>query len=74
MGTLEPGRTIEYTKVGTTTYARYKGENKWWAVGWQAETRLTYAEWQEMCRLAETNQTLNTLLEKTINTYKLMKN
>ena len=76
MGTLEPGRQLEYAKVGTAVYARYKGDSHWWAAGWESplETHITYAEWQDMRRLAETNPTLNALMEKTINTYRLMKN
>ena len=75
MGSLKPGKSIIYERDDKgTVWARYHGETERWIVG---ETRASYSpdysEWRELNEAAEQNPTLRALLEKTINTYRLIK-
>ena len=76
MGNLKPGKSIDYERDNNgTVWARYHGETKRWIAGGPAESNsiYDYREWQGMLAAAEQNPTLHSLLEKTINTYRLMR-
>jgi len=75
MGSLEPGRTIIYENDGKTVYGRYHGETKRWVVGSTVDSQydFDYNEWKDMMELAKHNFTLRLLIDKCINTYRLMK-
>jgi len=75
MGSLEPGKTIVYERNNNTVYGRYHGETERWVVGNTVDTQsvLDYTEWQEMTAAAHSNPTLKSLIDKCINTYRLLK-
>ena len=76
MGNLKPGKAIAYEKDDQgRVWGRYHGETERWLVGGPAETSaLTgYQDWLGLLEAAEQNPTLGALLEKTINTYRLIK-
>ena len=76
MGNLKPGKTIAYEKDDQgRVWGRYHGETERWLVGGPAEKSALneYQEWRELKEAAEQNPTLRALLEKTINTYRLIK-
>jgi len=75
MSKLDTGKTIVYERNNNTVYGRYHGEIKRWIVGSTVdlESVLDYAEWQEMTAAARCNPTLKSLVDKCINTYRLMK-
>jgi len=75
MGSLEPGRTIIYENDGRNVYGRYQGEQERWIVGSAIDSQsvLDFNEWQDMMRIAHSNPTLKSLVDKCINTYRLTK-
>jgi len=76
MGNLKPGKSIVYEQDDKgTVWARYHGETKRWIVGETAESNgiYDYREWRDLIKTAEENPALSKLLEKTVNTYRLMK-
>ena len=76
MGNLKPGKTIAYEKDDRgRVWGRYHGETERWLVGGPAEKSdlNEYQEWRDMLAVAEENPALQKLLEKTLNTYRLMK-
>lgn len=76
MGNLKPGKAIAYERDNKgTVWARYHGETERWIVGRHSENYsiCDYIEWRDLKETAEENSTLGALLEKTINTYRLIK-
>jgi hypothetical protein len=75
MGSLKPGKCIVYERDDKgTVWGRYHGETKRWIVGEHAENSIyDYREWRDLVKTAQQNSTLRHLLEKTINTYRLIK-
>jgi hypothetical protein len=76
MGSLKPGKSVVYERDDNgTVWARYHSETKRWIVGEPAENNsiYDYREWRDLVKTAQQNSTLRHLLEKTINTYRLMK-
>ena len=76
MGNLKPGKTIIYERDDKgRIFARYEGELERWEVGGPAECSLflEYGEWRDMWELSKENSTLRSLIDKCINTYRLIK-
>ena len=75
MSKLDTGKTIIYERNNNTVYGRYHGETERWIVGSTVdpESVLDYTEWQEMTAAAHSNPVLKSLIDKCINTYRLMK-
>ena len=76
MGSLEPGKNIVYEKDDKgVVWGRYHGESERWQVGGTVERSyfLDYAEWRDMTEMAENNPNLKSLIDKALNTYRLMK-
>jgi len=76
MGSLKPGKSIIYERDDKgTIWARYHGETERWIVGGASNEQIfcDYAEWRDILEAARENPTLGALLEKTINTYRLIK-
>ena len=75
MGSLKPGKTIVYENDGNTVYGRYQGEAQRWVVGTTVDSQrvLDYNEWQDMMEMAQHNPNLKSLIDKALNTYRLMK-
>lgn len=79
---LIPGEPLIYERANGVVYARYRDrpDIKRWIVGGDpgAVARaqgdlLDYAEWQNLCELAQTNETLKKLLDKLVVTYYIIK-
>jgi len=79
---LQPGEKLIYERNDGVVYARYadKPEVKRWIVGGdpagvaRAQGKLLdYAEWQKLCELAQTNETLKKQLRNLVNTYYMVK-
>lgn len=79
---LQPGEKLIYERNDGVVYARYadKPEVKRWIVGGdpagvaRAQGKLLdYAEWQKLCELAQTNETLKKQLRNLVNTYFMVK-
>ena len=79
---LIPGEPLIYERANGVVYARYrdKPEIPRWIIGGDpgAVARaqgdlLDYAEWQNLCELAQTNETLKKLLDKLVVTYYIIK-
>ena len=76
MGSLKPGKSIAYERDDRgRVWGGYYGETERWPVGEPAEKSALheYREWRDMLAVAEENPALQKLLEKTLNTYRLMK-
>tara|TARA_B100001057_G_scaffold501104_1_gene620580 strand:- start:67 stop:324 length:258 start_codon:yes stop_codon:yes gene_type:complete len=82
MGKLLPGEALIYERADGVVYARYrdKPEIERWIVGGdpggvaRAQGKLLdYSEWQNLCEIAQTNQTLKKLLNKLVTTYYMIK-
>ena len=82
MGKLIPGQALIYERADGVVYARYrdKPEIERWIVGGDPGgvaraqgNLLDYSEWQNLCDLAQTNQTLKKLLNKLVITYYMVK-
>jgi len=75
MGSLKPGKTIVYDIDNNVVYARYQGESQRWIVGATVSSQSVYDynEWRDMVKMAQHSPMLKSLLDKTINTYRLMK-
>lgn len=79
---LYEGEKLIYERYDGVVYARYanKPEIKKWIVGGdptgvaRAQGKLLdYAEWQKLCELAQTNETLKKQLRNLVNTYYMVK-
>ena len=77
-GKLIPGEPLIYERSDGVVYAHYrdKPEIPRWIIGGdpggvaRAQGKLLdYSEWQQLCELAETNVTLNMLMDKLVITY-----
>ena len=82
MDKLIPGEPLIYERADGVTYARYrdKPEIKKWIVGGdpagvaRAQGKLLdYGEWQNLCEVAQTNETLKKQLTNLVNTYYMVK-
>tara|TARA_Y100000287_G_C13924096_1_gene211521 strand:- start:139 stop:396 length:258 start_codon:yes stop_codon:yes gene_type:complete len=82
MNKLIPGQALIYERADGVVYARYrdKPEIERWIIGGdpggvaRAQGKLLdYGEWQNLCELAQTNQTLKKLLNKLVITYYMIK-
>jgi hypothetical protein len=76
MGNLKPGKSIIYERDDRgNVWGRYHCESERWLVGSGPESSsLTdYVEWRDLIETAEHNPSLAKMLEKTVNTYRLMK-
>lgn len=86
MGTLKPGATYIYERVEGTVYARESGAdpNTRIEMGWDYDTRTSDGRplvdhiqddkmWGDIRRLARTNPTLQSELERVIMLYHLIK-
>tara|TARA_B100001121_G_scaffold293184_1_gene295527 strand:- start:133 stop:390 length:258 start_codon:yes stop_codon:yes gene_type:complete len=82
MDKLIPGEALIYERADGVVYARYrdKPEIERWIVGGDPGgvaraqgTLLDYSEWQNLCEIAQTNQTLKKLLNKLVTTYYMIK-
>lgn len=75
MGSLTPGKSIVYERDDQNrVWARYHNETDRWLVGGPPAGYNSFADWQDLISTARENRTLEVLLEKTINTYRLIKN
>lgn len=79
---LIPGEPLIYERANGVVYARYRDlpDIPRWIVGGDpgAVARaqgdlLDYAEWQNLCELAQTNETLEKLLDKLVVMYYIIK-
>jgi|TARA_B100000282_G_scaffold85891_1_gene59824 hypothetical protein len=82
MDKLIPGEPLIYERADGVVYARYrdKPEIERWLVGGdpagvaRAQGKLLdYSEWQNLCELAQTNETLKKQLKNLVNTYFMVK-
>ena len=82
MSKLMPGEPLIYERADGVVYARYrdKPEIERWLVGGdpagvaRAQGKLLdYGEWQNLCELAQTNETLKKQLKNLVNTYYMVK-
>ncbi len=82
MDKLIPGESLIYERADGVVYARYrdKPEIERWLVGGdpagvaRAQGKLLdYSEWQNLCELAQTNETLKKQLKNLVNTYFMVK-
>lgn len=84
LGKLIPGEALIYERADGVVYARYRDppNNKLprWIVGGdpeavsKAEGKLfSYSDWQDMMRVAESNHTLKTQMQKLLDIYYIVK-
>ena len=82
MDKIISGEALIYERADGVVYARYrdKPEIERWIVGGDPGgvaraqgTLLDYSEWQNLCEIAQTNQTLKKLLNKLVTTYYMIK-
>ena len=82
MSVLLPGEPLIYERSNGVVYAHYrdKPEIPRWIIGGDpgAVRRaqgdlLDYAEWQNLCELSETNETLKKMLDKLVVTYYIIR-
>lgn len=81
---LIPGEALIYERANGVVYAKYRdaphNTKPRWIVGGDpvgiakaTGKFLSYSEWEDLCRQAESNLTLRRLMEKLVNTYYLVK-
>lgn len=81
---LIPGEALIYENVNGVIYARYRDPPHnaipRWIIGGESESLdkacgslFSYSEWQDMMRLAETNHTLKTQMQKLLDIYYIVK-
>lgn len=82
MGDLIPNEPLIYERANGVVFARYanRPDIERWIVGGdpgavaRAQGKLIdYGEWNHLCELAETNETLRKQLDKLVTTYYLIK-
>ena len=82
MTRLIPGEELVYERSDGVVYARYRNKpeiNRWIIGGDPAGVAraqgdiLHYAEWQELCELAEEYPTIKKLLDQLVTTYYMVK-
>ena len=82
LGNLKPNEALIYERSNGVVYARYrdKPEIERWIIGGdpgavaQANGDLLhYADWQELCELAEEYPTIKKLLDQLVITYYMVK-
>ena len=82
LGKLLPGEALIYERANGVVYARYanKPEIERWIIGGDPAgvaraqgDMLHYAEWQELCELAEEYPTIKKLLDQLVTTYYMVK-
>ena len=81
-GKLLPGEALIYERSDGVVYAHYRDRQdiKRWIVGGDPAgvaraqgDLLCYAQWQELCELAEHYPTLKKLLDRVVTTYYVIK-
>ena len=81
---LIPGQALIYERANGVVYARYRDPPHntlpRWIIGGDPEAvsratgdMFSWSEWQDMIRLAETNHTLKTQIEKLLDIYYIIK-
>jgi len=81
---LIPGAALIYERVDGVTYARYRDPPHntvpRWIIGGDVDSiskaqgnLFSYADWQEMMKLAETYPTLKSQMQKLVTTYYMVK-
>jgi hypothetical protein len=84
MGTLKPGATYIYERVGDAVYARESGQTERHPVGWEFDPKSPTSSstfdkikedkmWGEIRRAAPTNPALQKALDRAIMIYRLSK-
>jgi hypothetical protein len=75
MGSLIPGETLIYERVGSQIYARYpnRPDIPRWCIGGDAPTILAYKDYEGMLNLADSNPTFKKQFDKVINLYYILK-
>lgn len=84
MGQLIPDQALIYERANGVVYARYRDppynkEPRWIiggdpaAVAMAQGDLISYAEWQELCKLSQKYPTLKKLLDKIVVTYYTIK-
>ena len=84
MGKLKPSEALIYERADGVVYARYRDPpfNKLdrWIVGGESGAvnraqgcLFSYSEWEDMMRIAETNHTLKTQMQKLLDIYYIVK-
>jgi hypothetical protein len=84
MGQLIPGQTLIYERANGVVYARYRDPphntiERWiiggdpTAVAHAQGDLISYAEWQELCELAQEYPTLKKLLDQVVTIYYTVK-
>jgi hypothetical protein len=85
MGTLIPEQPLIYERADGVVYARYRdppyNTKPRWIVGGDPEAvnraqgnLFSYSDWQDMMRIAETNYTLKTQIQKLLDIYYIVRN
>ena len=79
MGSLTPGATYIYERVGNSVYAREEGKLERKLIGKTYDSKDIYAQlqdgqlWYEIRKSAETNPTLQKALQNAILIFKMIK-
>ena len=82
LGNLKPNEALIYERSNGVVYARYrdKPEIERWIIGGDPASvaqangdLLHYAEWQELCELAQEYPTIKKLLDQLVTTYYMVK-
>lgn len=82
MGKLIPNEELIYERADGVVYAHYANmpEIERWIIGGDPASvaraqgnLLDYGEWQSLCELAQTNETLKKQLSNLVNTYYIIK-
>jgi hypothetical protein len=82
LGNLIPNEALIYERANGVVYARYrdKPEIKRWIIGGDSDAvnrangcLFSYSDWQNMMRIAETNYTLKTQMQKLLDIYHIVK-
>ena len=82
MGNLIPNEKLIYERSDGVVYARYrnKPEIPRWIIGGDPAgvaraqgDLLNYAEWKNLCEVAQTNATLKKQMDKLVTTYYIVK-
>jgi hypothetical protein len=82
LGNLRPNEPLIYERADGVVYARYANDHSVprWIVGGDPAgvaraqgDLLDYAEWKDLCKLAEEHPTIKKLLDQLVTTYYIVK-